>query len=274
VVTPLASVLVLLSPLLGAGQPERLHARPTLVAEAPAAAPGQTLWLALHFEINPGWHTYWPGQNDSGFALRAEFETSANVTIGEPVWPAPHRYFPTDGILDHVFEERMIVLVPAVVNGDAKPGDRVSIAADLTWLACEEVCLAEQASVSIEAPIASAAAEPDPRHAKTFAQARARVPQTPEPGDGVKVDVSDQLLRITAMGASRLAFYPLEGARRPRNLIRDGEREGEALEIELRDGDEPIAGVLEVWMEHQAVSRVFNIQWPDGPEADTHDAGS
>ena len=272
--TPIVLLIALVAAPRDPAQPDALHARPTLIAESAGATPGRTIWFALDFEIDPGWHMYWPGQNDSGFALRAEFETSPNVTIGEPVWPAPHRYFPTDGILDHVFEERLTVLVPASVSADAKPGDRVSIGAELTWLACAEVCIAEDAEVSLQVPVSVGEAPADARHAKAFAEARARVPRDPEPDDGVCVEVSDQMLRIHAAGATRLAFYPLEGARRPRRLIRDGEREGDTLEIELREGAEPIAGVLEVWTERRAVSRVFTIRWPVGPEAAAPEADS
>src|SRR5204862_2856733 len=37
-----------------------------LVPEAAGVAPGTTLWVDLHLDIAPGWHTYWRNPGDAG----------------------------------------------------------------------------------------------------------------------------------------------------------------------------------------------------------------
>ena len=113
-----------------------LHARPRLVPEQMTAKPGETLWIAIDFELDEGWHTYWPGANDTGFALDAEIECSPQAQLGELVWPAPHRYSPSEGMLDHIFEERMTVLLPLTVAADAKFGEEISLSSPLGGLGC------------------------------------------------------------------------------------------------------------------------------------------
>lgn len=252
-----------------AAQPEgpTLHARPTLLAESRSAPPGGTVWIAVDFEIEERWHTYWPGQNDSGVPLSATFETSPNARVGDPLWPAPKRYFPADGIMDHVFEERMTVLFPLTVAEDARPGETVSISADLRWLVCERICLPESASLTLSLPVEAGTPQVNPDGVEAFRDARARLPRPPKEDDQIHISMVANVLRIEAMGSARLAFYPLEDSRRARRLIDQGEAEGEVLEIEFRESEDPIRGVLECWKRPDGASTLLQIEWPEPAEA-------
>jgi thiol:disulfide interchange protein DsbD len=204
----------------------------------------------------------------------AEFKTSANAKVGEPLWPAPHRYFPTDGIMDHVFEERMTVLYPVAISADARPGDEVTISADLSWLVCERICLPESATLSLRVPVAADTPPSDPRAAEAFREARARLPRPLKEDDPIQIGLEDQVLRIRAMGSRRVAFYPSEDSRRARRLIEQGETEGELLEIEFRESDEPIRGVLELWPDTDSPTTLIHIEWPRPAPGAAPEAGS
>src|SRR5512138_2456704 len=52
------------SPPADSVKTENVGAR--LVSERIALVPGTTAWLALHFTIRPGWHTYWLNPGDAG----------------------------------------------------------------------------------------------------------------------------------------------------------------------------------------------------------------
>ena len=224
-----------------------LHATPRLLSQRQAALPGQTVMLAIDLTIDKGWHTYWPGFNDSGFALQTKITTSSNATAGRLIWPAPHRYSPAKGILDHVFLEHETVLVPLTINPDARLGDDVSVTIDLNWLVCKTSCLPESAMVSIHLVVADAQSRPDKETTEVFARAQARLPQPITPDDGISLDWKSKTLRIHARGAAQLAFYPREDSRPPRNLLADGFVQSDTLRLTFRDGDHPIRGVLEVW---------------------------
>jgi len=241
-----------------AGDP---HARPRLVPEQMTAKPGETLWIAIDFELDEGWHTYWPGVNDTGFALDAEIQCSPQAEPGELAWPAPHRYSPSEGMLDHIMTERMTVLLPLAVAPDAKLGEEVSLSLDLRWLVCESACVAESAALTIRIPIAEAIGKPSPETASIFARARARLPRPVTDADGVTLAYADGVLAMACNNSERLAFYPWADSRRTRDLLRDGAAEGAALAVEFREGDKPIRGVLEAWSS-PTESRVFEIEWP------------
>jgi DsbC/DsbD-like thiol-disulfide interchange protein len=248
-------------PGLTLAQGDGPHARPKLVTERATAMPGQTLWVAIDFDIDPHWHTYWPGDNDTGFSLVTEIECSPQAEPGELVWPAPKRYSDIDGILDHVFEERMTVLLPLAVHADAKLGDEIVLTIGMRWLICKTVCLAESTDLSIRITISDALGRVSPETASTFAEARRRVPKPVTSADPVTAVFEDRILTISSKNAERLAFYSKEDGRRTRNLLGDGEAEGAMLSIEFRESDDPILGVLEVWSS-PVNSRLYDIEWP------------
>lgn len=239
-----------------------LHATPRLVAERPVAMPGETIWLAIDFEIDPGWHTYWPGINDTGFALDTDIEASRNVTIGEAVWAAPRRYVAFGDILDHTFEEHMTVLLPLTVAPEARLGDLVTLAINGRWLVCQTACVLESADLSIEIPVSDAASKPSRETAALFERARKRIPEPLTDETPVEISFEGNSLRVSGNNAVRLAFYPSDGCRSPRDLLGQGEAEADTLVVEFREGDEPIEGVLEVWTS-ESESRVYVLETPE-----------
>lgn len=242
-------------------KPRGLHAEPRLVAEQMAATPGQTVWIAIDFAIEEGWHTYWPGLNDTGFSLQAEVEVSPQAEAGGLVWPAPHRHATEGGILDHVFEEHMTVLLPVTISEDARLGETATLQVSMRWLVCKSACVMESADRSIEIPISEAIGRPSRETVEVFARARSRLPEPLTDESPVTITEDGPFLTITSNAAERLAFYPSEESRRPRNLLTDGEAEGQSLTIEFRQSDEPILGVLEVWTSPD-VSSLHAIEWP------------
>ncbi|MCC7387361.1 MAG: hypothetical protein IT431_01190 [Phycisphaerales bacterium] len=238
-----------------------LHARPTLVPERMAALPGETVWVAVDFELDEGWHTYWPGVNDTGFALDTVVGCSANAAAGEMVWPAPHRYTAVEGILDHVFEERMTVLLPVTVAADAVLGESVTVSLDMRWLVCKTACVLEDAERSVTIPVSDAVGKPSRETAELFERARARVAPALADGDPVSLSFAGSWLELRGEGAVRMAFYPLAEGRETRDLLRDGEAEGDRLRVEYREGEGPVRGVLEVWSGPKE-SKLYAVEWP------------
>jgi len=228
---------------------DELHAKPRMLAIRQAAMPGETVMLAIDFAIDKGWHMYWPGYNDSGFALEAKMASSDNATVGSLIWPAPHRFSPAEGILDHVFMDHETVLLPVTINPNAQLGQTVLVRADLHWLVCEAFCLPESATVSIELSVSNAQSRPDVKTVEVFERAKARFPQPLDSNAGVDVSLEGNTLVVHAMGARQVAFYPLEDSREPRNLLEEGLTRADTLRVSFYEGDKPIVGVLEIWDE-------------------------
>ncbi|MGA2190262.1 MAG: protein-disulfide reductase DsbD domain-containing protein, partial [Steroidobacteraceae bacterium] len=63
-----------------------------LVSETGGIAPGQSIWVALEFNIREGWHTYWRNPGDSGQATSLAWSLPPGFTAGAMVWTTPHRF--------------------------------------------------------------------------------------------------------------------------------------------------------------------------------------
>src|SRR4051812_3739680 len=63
-----------------------------LVAETGSIAPGETVLVALHLEMRPGWHVYWRNPGDSGLPTEIAWTLPLGFTSGEIAWPTPERF--------------------------------------------------------------------------------------------------------------------------------------------------------------------------------------
>lgn len=232
--------------------------RARLLAERPTLVPGATVTLGVLFTIEPKWHIYASAANDSGGPPSIEWTLPAGFKPQAIQWPAAKRHALPGDLLDHVYEGEVMLLVPVSVPADAKPGSTVTLAADLTWMVCKDLCLIEKQRVTIDLPVGTADAAqvvPDPK----FPQFKARLPKavTLGPGtDGEKAGIAaawaGDELKIQVKGAKGLAFYPLAEAPVPVNLLAGGETTGETLSLRFEParGEQaktaPVRGVLEI----------------------------
>ncbi len=223
------------------------HARVQLIAEQKVVASGATTHIGLLFEIDRGWHLYFDGMNDSGFAPQASWKAPEGVKMGEILWPAPKRYTMPGDLLDHVYEGRLLLMVPVEIPEEAASGTRVRIEAEVDWLVCSDVCLPGFGEVSIELPVGPAQAG---EHASEFEKVREALPKrVAEDTTEVAWRWSGDVLEIRTTKAKRTAFYPRRGSRKPMNLLGDGEAKGSTLRLKF---ERPTAeranveGILEI----------------------------
>lgn len=262
------------APSFGAVDPTR-HATPTLIAETRSLVPGQATTLAVQFEIEPRWHLYWPGRNDSGFAPEIKITGPAGYEFGEPLWPAPKRHIQTGGILDHVFEGRLTVLIPLTVPTSASGGasGEVKFEAELSWLACERVCVAESAKVDLTLKVAGEGEKPlDAAGRGLILAARAALPKPIADAKAkVVAVVLDGSLIVEAPGASRIEFYPFEECVEIPDLASRGAVKGARLALPLGSEEGEVKGVVSVTTPgvagKPATTASFSVDVPCKPEA-------
>ncbi len=120
-----------------------------LVSTHNVAAPGQTFYIALRTELDPGWHTYWQNPGDSGEPVQITWAVPSSVSVGDIIWPLPYA-IPTGPIVNYGFYDTPYFPVPFTVSDDAVPGETLLIEADVYYLVCEEVCIPEDAQLSIQ----------------------------------------------------------------------------------------------------------------------------
>lgn len=192
--------------------------RATLVAEKQSVAPGGTLWLGIALDIDPEWHTYWPGENDTGAPIKLNWTVPPGWSVGEVLWPEPTRHVSDGDLLDSVLEGQQMLLVPITVPREAQTGTTPLISLKMTWLVCKSACVPGDAALELETIIAppppypegdgvapGAGGKPVPTpDAPRFEVARARVPK-PFPSAGSAKFEGDSLV-IRVPGVKSLAF--------------------------------------------------------------------
>jgi thiol:disulfide interchange protein DsbD len=194
---------------VAAAEPEPIAAR--LVAERDALVPGDTTLLGIAFEVSDGWHLFWDGRNDTGGPVSVRPALPDGFRAGDLLWPAPKRLVSPGRILDHVYDDDVLLILPVVAPRDAKPGDRATLSCALDWVACRDACVLGEAAVSLTLPIAPAESGGARASAAAplFERARARLPRTlPAERDVFRWRWSADTLHIESRAAQPLAFYP------------------------------------------------------------------
>lgn len=253
-----------------AGSAEPEHARAKMIVEHAEAVPGQVLAVGVTFDIDPGWHLYWDGCNDSGFPIDIRLSVPEGWVAGGVQWPAPDRRYRAPGglVLDHIYEKRVTLILPVQVPADAEPGSRATIGADVEWLVCDDACIPGFATLSIEVPVASAGGESvRTREAALFDEARAQFPKPlpPEAKSPVRISMKGSTLVVKGDAATTLTFFP----RRECNAIVDRFKgpvgEKGVLQLELTSETAKVDGVLEIRNAKNERIGLYTLTWPTRP---------
>jgi thiol:disulfide interchange protein/DsbC/DsbD-like thiol-disulfide interchange protein len=170
----LASIGLLLAAALPVqAQDAGPHVQARLVTEDSAVPPGGSVTIALVEDIRAGWHTYWVNPGDAGAATEIKWTLPHGWGAGAIQWPTPKR-LPVGPLMDYGYEGQPWLLQKLTIPANAKAGDTVTLKAAVSWLVCKDVCLPEDAALTLALRIGPAAI--DPALTKDFATARSLMP--------------------------------------------------------------------------------------------------
>ncbi len=161
------------------------HSDATLGADLTEVTPGEEFTLALRIQLDPEWHCYWINPGDAGMAASIKWQLPAGVTVGELQYPAPH-YIPTPPLASYGYEDEVLLLMDAKVDGALKPGTTLQLKGRADWLVCKEVCLPARDEISLTLRVSAEAAE-NLDWAQGIAKSRATLPKPAAEIEGLKV---------------------------------------------------------------------------------------
>jgi thiol:disulfide interchange protein DsbD len=211
------ATLVLLVSLVAASAPvaaSPLKVESRLVAEVASIRPGEPFWIALHQRIAPGWHTYWRNPGDSGEPVTLEWTLPPGVVVDDIAWPVPDR-LPVGPVMSFGFSREVLLPMRVTPPADLRPGDRVALRAQASWLVCADICIPEESPVALALPVVAQTPAPDPRWGAAVAAVRHALPQ-PSPWPASFSFTPDTVtLTVAVSGLSRdritdAAFFPYE----------------------------------------------------------------
>ncbi len=236
------------------------HVEAELVSDKLAAQPGKPVAVGLKLRMADHWHTYWKNPGDSGLPTRIEWVLPEGWKAGEIQWPYP-KPLPVGPLMNYGYEDEVVLLSELTPPADAKPGS-YPIKAKAEWLVCKDICIPEKGELDLVMPVAPGVPADNPRFAAHIERARNMLPAKAE---GWKFESS--------IGAKSLVvrMTPPAGAAVPQKVTFFSERElliepaapqkltreGNALRIEMKLADPPLAGVTSV-----AGVAVADADWP------------
>jgi thiol:disulfide interchange protein DsbD len=185
-----------------------------LLPEAMSVAPGTTLWVDLHLDIAPGWHTYWRNPGDAGLPTEIAWTLPAGFTAGDIVWPVPE-HFVVDGLGNYGYRDAVDLLVPITASQSVEPGGTTNLAAAVSWLVCSDICIPGEAKLALALPVGADPPTPDPAVKDLFTAARSHLPKPA--GFETRFAVTGKELRLilpelafAGFEQPRATFYPFD----------------------------------------------------------------
>ncbi len=251
------------TPQPGSSSPGRAtHAVPRLVCDHTRAKPGSKVQVGVRFQIEPGWHLYWNGRNDSGYAPLLTLRAPVGYTVGSWRWPAPRRLEQPGGLVDHIYEGTVMLTTEVTLPATARPGDAFSMSFRGEWLACRSACEAEQGQGELRVAIGEA--RTNGTLAAEFSRTVGQIPLPWPLASDMEASTEGEAAVFRVPGARRLEFYPGEDCAQVADILRDGAGSGSTLRVRIA-GAGPVRGVLRVEPGEGARAACFAIDIPGPP---------
>lgn len=146
-------LLGVLGPGTAAAQPaspwERTEFADVRLISAVAGTQGrEAIPLGLEFRLAEGWKVYWRSAGDAGYPPQVSWDGSANLAGTETLYPVPHR-FSLFGLETFGYKDQVVYPITARL---AEPGAPLTVDAQVNALACSEICVPLEASLSLDLP--------------------------------------------------------------------------------------------------------------------------
>jgi thiol:disulfide interchange protein len=199
-----------------AAQPVKTgHLTVQLAPQTQGITPGHPTWIALDQKIQKGWHTYWKNAGDSGEPTSIKWTLPPGWSAGDFVWPTPRR-LPVGPLMNYGYEDEVLLPLQVTAPASAKPGETVTLKGDATFLVCAEICVPEQATLTLALPVVAGTPPPDPTWGAPIAKVLAEAPKPAglsgafaRDGAGVKLAITGPAVKGADLAGAY--FYPYSG---------------------------------------------------------------
>ncbi len=155
-------------------------------------SPGGTTRLAIHLDLEPGWHVYWENPGDSGLATTAQVKGPEGFVIGPVLYPVPKRIEQPGGLVCYGYEDSACLFVDVTAPESLK-GDEFKFTSEVQWLICEEVCFYGEAKLSTKLKRSTGGKQPEPD--KRLQPHLDRLPQPLSSWPGAVAELSGSLTK-------------------------------------------------------------------------------
>ena len=183
--------------------------RAELVSGTKSVRAGEPFWVAIHVQLDDGWHTYWRNPGDGGARPLINWRLPFGIEAEPVVWPYPSVYR-EGSLVTYGYSGSAWLFTRMTFPVDADSGTAVAIGADVEWLVCRDICIPQYAELMLSVPIARD--DENGSLATDFAAALAKVPQK-SPWPAFYTEDSEHFVLtvgMPAIDAADVRFFPYE----------------------------------------------------------------
>jgi thiol:disulfide interchange protein/DsbC/DsbD-like thiol-disulfide interchange protein len=234
------------------GQTDNVRAR--IVADHNIVVPGQTLQIGLLKNIRAGWHTYWINPGSAGQATEYDFDEGSLSAIEPIIWPLPKSISIGRFVTNYGYEGELLLPRQITLPQTLTPGSVHRLTANAFWLVCEDICIPEELTLTIDLQVGETA-QFDTDWGGRIDREVDRAPKAVDWPTRLSRDGDAVLLTVQRdagmLGALRnVDFFPIDGTARKHSdaaMVQIGE-DGVSVRFAagpgLRDVLLPVAGLL------------------------------
>jgi thiol:disulfide interchange protein DsbD len=190
-----------------AQKPPGLMVQTKLIAETATVSPGQEFWVGIDQKIAPGWHTYWVNPGDAGEPLTLEWSLPPGFTASDIYWPLPD-VIPVASLVNYGYHDRALMLIK-IRAPQGLPLESVTLSAKARWLVCADVCIPEEAAVSLRLAGVAPDAAMASAEAGDIAQAAAALPGPSPWSASLRLAGGTAELTLNGAPPGPARFYPV-----------------------------------------------------------------
>ena len=201
---------------LGAIQVRDQHVTAELISAVTTIQPGIPFTVALRFEIDPHWHTYWENPGDAGLPTAINWDLPPGFEAGPIQWPVP-KIFKFNELTNYGYEKEVYHLVEITPPPDLKEGSPAKLAAETTFLMCSDICIPGRAKLRLDLFVSDSPARPNEKWRSALAKARSALPDSPDPwqffsyGDGDTIELLIDTKGSVNDAIEHLYFFSADG---------------------------------------------------------------
>jgi thiol:disulfide interchange protein len=122
-----------------------------LLTDAPSPIiPGHPFLATVVLDLQPGWHTYWQYPGDSGLPPKVEWKLPEGWKAGPLEFSVPEQYSEPGDMVIYGYEGRQLLRAVITPPNDLPKNQTFNLKANVSWLACKELCVPGAGEVSTE----------------------------------------------------------------------------------------------------------------------------
>ena len=104
----------------------------------------ENFFIALDFDLKPGWKIYWRQPGDSGLPPNLDYKNSNNLKSLELKWPFPTKEYEAANLLTNIYKGNVVIPIAITVQDHTKPLNLQTI---LNFQVCKDICIPFQTNL-------------------------------------------------------------------------------------------------------------------------------